>query len=177
VDSTQKTKTVWAELINGQSGPSEPVLQLEYELEVRDGLTLRFIELPTRVAIESGVQIEDLVRSIQLEHGPVTPEEDTVGQIYQLLLSTAADRLAGRDAVLWAFAENRETFDLEVVTTLEAMRDLGELWGMLNDPSGLLDIPPPPPSERVMDFRRWIRAESLRQLSGNAPRAYGAPED
>jgi hypothetical protein len=103
------------------------------------------------------------------------PEEDTVGHIYQLLLSTAADRLAGRDAVMWAFSEDRETFDLDVETTLEAMRDLGELWGMLDDPSALLDIAPPPPSEKVVEFRRWIRAESLRQLGGAAPRAYGAP--
>jgi hypothetical protein len=176
VATTQKTKMVWAELIDGRSGPSEPVLQLEYELVVQDGLSFRFLGLPTKVAIESGVQIEDLVRAIQLEHGPVGPEEDTVGHIYQLLLSTAADRLAGRDAVMWAFAEERETFDLELETTLEAMRDLGELWGMLNDPSALLDIAPPPPSERVLEFRRWIRSEALQQLGGGAPRAYGAPE-
>ena len=174
VDSTQKTKTVWAELINGHSGPSEPLLQLEYELVVRDGITLQFVDLPTRVAIESGVQIEDLVRAIQLEHGPVPPESGTVAQIYQLLLSTAADRLAGRDAVLWASAEDRAVFDLEVVTTLEAMRDLGELWRMLEDPSALLDIAPPPASEMVVEFRRWLREESLRQLGGEAPRPYAS---
>lgn len=177
VDSTPKTKTVWAELIDGQGGPSEPVLQLEYELEVQDGMTFRYLGLPTRVAVESGVQIEDLVRAIQLEHGPVGPEEDTVRHIYELLLSTAADRLAGRDAVMWALAEERDTFDLEVTTTLEAMRDLGELWRMLGNPSELLDIAPPPPSERVQEFRGWIRTEALRQLGGNAPRPYGTPED
>ena len=177
VDSTQRTKTVWAELINGQGGPSDPQLQLEYELEVRDGLTFRFMELPTTVAIESGVQIEDLVRAIQLEHGPVTPEEGTVRHIYELLLSTAADRLAGRDAVMWAFAENRAAFDLELVTTLESMRDLGELWAMLDEPSALLDIAPPPPPDRVMEFRRWLRSEALRQLGGGAPLPYGSAED
>jgi anti-sigma regulatory factor (Ser/Thr protein kinase) len=176
VDSTQQTKTVWAELINGQSGPSEPLLQLEYELVVRDGINLRFLDLPTRVAIESGVQIDDLVRAIQLEHGPGTAEEETVGHIYQLLLSTAADRLAGRDAVLWASTENRPAFDLELVTTLEAMRDLGELWGLLEEPSALLDIAPPPPPERVVEFRHWIRSEALRQLGGTAPRSYESPE-
>jgi anti-sigma regulatory factor (Ser/Thr protein kinase) len=173
VDSSQRTKTVWAELIKGQGGPSEPVLQLEYELEVRDGVTLRFVDLPTAVAVESGVQIEDLVRAIQLEHGPVPPDQDSVGQIYQLLLSTAADRLAGRDAVMWALAEDRDVFDLEIVSTLEALRDLAELWQMLDDPRALLDISPPAPPERVVEFRRWIRSESLRQLGGNAPRAYG----
>lgn len=177
VATTQQTKTVWAELIEGRTGPSEPVLQLEYELELRDGLTFRFFDLPTKVAIESGVQIEDLVRAIQLEHGPVGPEEATVGHIYELLLSTAADRLAGRDAVMWAFAGDRETFDLQLETTLEAMRDLGELWRMLDHPDALLDIAPPPPSERVTEFRRWIRAEALRQLGGNAPRRYGASEE
>ena len=176
VDSTQQTKTVWAELINGQSGPSEPLLQLEYELVVRDGINLRFLDLPTRVAIESGVQIDDLVRAIQLEHGPGTPEEGTVGHLYQLLLSTAADRLAGRDAVLWASTENRAAFDLELVTTLEAMRDLGELWGILEEPRALLDIAPPPPPERVVAFRHRIRSEALRQLGGTAPRSYESPE-
>ena len=177
VATTQQTKTVWAELIEGRTGPSEPLLQLEYELVVEDGLSFQFLDLPTKVAIESGVQIEDLVRSIQLEHGPVGPEEHTVGHIYELLLSTAADRLAGRDAVMWAFAEDKETFDLALETTLESMRDLGELWAMLEDPSALLDIAPPPPSERVTEFRSWIRAEALRQLGGNVPRPYGTPED
>ncbi|HSZ35608.1 MAG TPA: ATP-binding protein [Acidimicrobiales bacterium] len=174
VDSTQKTKTVWAELITGQSGPSEPLLQLEYELVVRDGLTLRLLDLPTDVAIESGVQIEDVVRAIQLEHGPVPPDQGTVARIYQLLLSTAADRLAGRDAVLWASTENRPAFDLEVVTTMEAMQDLGELWRMLEDPSGLLEIEPPPAPERVVAFRHWLRDEALRQVGGEAPHPYGS---
>ena len=177
VDSTQKTKTVWAELINGQSGPSEPLLQLEYELVVRDGISLRFVDLPTNVAIESGVQIEDLVRAIQLEHGPNPPERGTVARLYQLLLSTAADRLAGRDAVVWASTDGRTVFDLDLVTTLEAMRDLGELWGLLEEPGALVDIEPPPPPERVSVFRRWIRSEALRQLGGGAPRSYGSPED
>jgi hypothetical protein len=174
VDSTQKTKTVWAELINGKSGPSEPLLQLEYELVIRDGMTLRFMDLPTRVAIESGVQIEDVVRAIQLEHGPVPPDEGVVGSVYELLLSTAADRLAGRDAVLEASTEGREAFDLEIVTTLEAARDLGELWQMLDDPSTLLEIAPPPPTERVVEFRRWIRQEALRQIGGQTPLPYGS---
>lgn len=176
VDSSQRTKTVWAELINGQSGPSDPVLQLEYELVIHHGMRMRFVGLPTTTAIESGVQIEDLVRAIQLEHGPGTPQGDTVAHIYQLLLSTAADRLAGRDAVMWAFLEHEETFDLELVTTIEAMRDLGELWRMLDEPDTLLEIAPPPPSEAVTEFRRWLRAEALRQLAGNAPRLF-APED
>jgi len=173
VDSTQRTKTVWAELINGQSGPSDPELQLEYELVVHDALTLQFLSLPTDVAVESGVQVEDLVRAIQLEHGPVPPEQETVGHLYQLLLSTAADRLAGRDAVMWALAEDQETFDLELVSTLEAFRDTAELWRMLDDPGALLDIAPAPPSERVTRFRRFIREEALAQLGGAAPRAYG----
>jgi anti-sigma regulatory factor (Ser/Thr protein kinase) len=175
VDSTQKTKTVWAELINGKSGPSEPLLQLEYELVVRDGMTLRFVDLPTRVAIESGVQIEDVVRAIQLEHGPVPLDEGVVGSVYQLLLSTAADRLAGRDAVLEASTEGRDVFDLEIVTTLEAARDLSELWQILDDPSSLLEIAPPPPTERVVEFRRWIRQEALRQIGGQTPLPYGSP--
>jgi anti-sigma regulatory factor (Ser/Thr protein kinase) len=174
VDSTQRTKTVWAELVNGQSGPSEPQLQLEYELVVRDGVPLRFLDLPTKIAIESGVQIEDVVRAIQLEHDPVANAEGTVARLYQLLLSTAADRLAGRDAVVWASADGRAEFDLEVVTNMEAMLDLGELWSMLDDPSGLLEITPPPPTERVVMFRNWIRSETGRQLRGEAPRSYSS---
>lgn len=174
VDSTQRTKTVWAELITGKAGPSEPLLQLEYELQVRNGVTLRFIDLPTTVAVESGVQVEDVVRAIQLEHGPVASDDQgALGRLYQLLLSTAADRLNGRHAALWAFAEERERFDLEVVTTLDAMRDLGELSGMLENPSAFLTIAPPPPSERVVMFRRWLRNETARQMRGEAARTFG----
>ena len=175
VDSTQRTKTVWAELITGRTGPSEPQLQLEYELEVHDGVTLRFEGLPTKVAIESGVQVEDVVRSVQLEHGPVAPEDGAVRRLYQLLLSTAADRLAGRDAVVWAAAEDRETFDLEIVTTLEAARDLGELWSLLDEPGALLEISPAPPSDRVLEFRSWMRREALRQIGGEVAREFGFP--
>jgi anti-sigma regulatory factor (Ser/Thr protein kinase) len=173
VDSTQRTKTVWAELINGRSGPSEPELQLEYELEVRDGITLRFTELPTMVSVESGVQVDDVVRAIQLEHGPVAPDAGALGRFYQLLLSTAADRLAGRHAALWAAAEDRSSFDLEVVTTMEAMRDLGEISAMLEDPGALLEIAPAPPTERVVQFRRWLRNETARQMRGETPRVFG----
>lgn len=172
VDSTQTTKTVWSELISGHAGPTEPLLQLEYELFVREGLTLHFIDLPTLVAVESGVQVEDLVRAIQLEHGPMPLEIAAVPRLYQLLLSTAADRLAGRHAALWASAEDRRSFNLEVVTTLDAMRDLGELSGILEDPSSFLAIAPQPPSERVVRFRRWLQHETARQIRGEAPQPY-----
>jgi anti-sigma regulatory factor (Ser/Thr protein kinase) len=175
VDSTQRTKTVWAELINGQAGPSDPLLQLEYELEVRDGLTFHFLDLPTTVAVESGVQVEDVVRAIQLEHGPSAFEQGALLRMHQLLLATAADRLAGRSAALWASAEHQATFDLDVLTTLESMRNLGELSGMLEDPGAFLDIAPPPPPERVVLFRRWLRSETARQVHGELPRPYGAP--
>jgi hypothetical protein len=78
---------------------------------------------------------------------------------------------------MWAVAENRAAFDLELVTTLESMRDLGELWAMLDEPSALLDIAPPPPPDQVVEFRRWLRSEALRQLGGGAPLAYGATAD
>jgi hypothetical protein len=61
------------------------------------------------------------------------------------------------------------------VSTLEALRDLAELWQLLEDPGALLDIEPPPPSERVVAFRRWIRDEALRQIAGEAPRPYEGP--
>lgn len=176
VDSTQRTKTVWAELINGRTGPSEPVLQLEYEQMVRGGVTLRFLDMPTLVAVESGIQVEDVVRSIQLEHGPLPPAGDVVGRLYELLLSTAADRLAGRHAALWASAEDRASFDLQVETTVEAMHDLGELSRLLENPGALLAIAPPPPPERVVSFRRWLREETALQIRGGAPQSFRAPE-
>lgn len=176
VDSTQGTKTVWAELIRGQVGPTEPLLQLEYEMFVPDGLTLHFIDVPTVVAVESGVQVEDLVRAIQLEYGPMPPEMGAIARLYQLLLSTAADRLTGRHAALWASAEDRSRFNLEVVTTLDAMRDLGELAQMLAEPSAFLAIAPPPPTDPVVLFRRWLREETARQIRGEAPRPYAPPE-
>jgi hypothetical protein len=176
VDSSQRTKTVWAELISGQGGPSDPLLQLEYELSVRDGVTLRFIELPTVVAVESGVQVEDVVRAIQLEHGPSATSVGSIGRLYELLFSTAADRLAGRHAALWASAEDRASFDLEVVTTVDAMRDLGELSQMLEDPGALLAISPAPPPDRVVLFRRWLREETAWQIRGGTPRSFASPD-
>jgi hypothetical protein len=172
VDSTQGTKTVWAELLLGKSGPTEPLLQLEYEMVVRDGVTLSFKDVPTVAAVESGVQVEDVVRAIQLEHGAVSPDDPVLGRFYELLLITAPDRLTGRHAAFWAAAESRPTFDLEVVTTKEAMRDLGELSRMLEDPSALLAIAPAQPTEEVVLFRRWLQAETARQFGGEAPGSY-----
>jgi hypothetical protein len=174
VDSTQRTKTVWAELMQGKSGPTEPLLQLEYEVVVRDGVTLQFMELPTVTAVESGVQVEDVVRAIQLEHGAVPPDDPILGRFDELLLITAADRLAGRHAALWAAAEARPTFDLVVVTTKEAMRDLGELSRMLEDPGALLAIAPPHPTNDVVLFRRWLQLETARQFGGEAPLPYAS---
>jgi hypothetical protein len=175
VDSTQSTKTVWAELLQGKHGPTEPLLQLESELVVRNGVTLQFMELPTVTAVESGVQVEDVVRAIQLEHEAVLPDDPLLGRFHELLLFTAADRLAGRHAALWAAAEGRPTFDLEIVTTEGAMRDLGELSRMLEDPGALLAIAPPQPTDDVVLFRRWLQQETARQFRGEAPRSYAAP--
>lgn len=177
VDSTQRTKTVWAELMEGRAGPTEPLLQLEYELVVRDGISLHFLGMPTMTAVESGVQVEDVVRGIQLEHGALPAEDARVARLYELLLSTAADRLAGRHAALFAAAEERPTFDLEVVTTLDAMRDLGELSGLLEDPGALLAIAPPQPQERVVQFRRWLQRETGRQLRGDPPQPFASVQD
>jgi hypothetical protein len=174
VDSTQRTKTVWAELMQGKSGPTEPLLQLENELVVRDGVTLLFMDLPTVTAVESGVQVEDVVRAMQLEHGAVPPDDPVLGRFYELLLFTAADRLAGRHAALWAAAEDRPTFDLEVVTTKEAMRDLGELSRLLEDPRVFLAIAPAQPTDDVVLFRRWLQQETARQFRGETPRSYAS---
>lgn len=174
IDTTQRTKTVWAELSEGKSGPTEPLLQLEYEAEVRDGVTLRYIDLPTATAVASGVQVDDVVRAIQLEHGATHPEDAAVGRLYQLLLSTAAERLEGRHAALWASAEDQPTFDFEVITTVEAMRDLGELSRMLENPDAFISIAPPKPPGELTPFRRWLQNETARQLRGEAPRSYGS---
>ncbi|HWD55701.1 MAG TPA: ATP-binding protein [Acidimicrobiales bacterium] len=174
VNSTQRTKTVWAELIDGLSGPTEPLLQLEYELLVRGGVNLVFLDLPTVTAVESGVQVEDVVRAIQLEHGAMPPDDHGVGRLYELLLTTAADRLAGRHAALWAAAEDRPAFDLDVATTVDAMRDLGELSRMLEHPGDLLAIAPPHPTDAVVRLRRWLQEETARQLSRQPPRSFPA---
>jgi hypothetical protein len=56
------------------------------------------------------------------------------------------------------------------------MRGLGELSRMLEDPSAFLAIAPPPPPDRVVLFRRWLREETARQIRGAAPSSFAAPE-
>jgi hypothetical protein len=106
----------------------------------------------------------------------VPPDGGLVWRLYELLLSTAADRLAGRHAALWASADDRASFYLEVVTTVDAMRDLGKLSELLEEPGALLAIAPPPPPDRVVLFRRWLREETASQIRGGVPRSFGAPE-
>ena len=176
--TTFQAKTIWAE-VTGESNesPSEPVVILEKPgPRSPDAVELDFLDLPTRAAVSSGIQVEDVVRGIQLELvGEVVGPDNRVGRLFDLLDRTASIRLSGRHAALIASAATESRFDFNVWTDVDALVGLGELSRFLRDIGDVLAVPIARPSDEVNEFREWLNQETSRQLAGEGPTRCALP--
>jgi anti-sigma regulatory factor (Ser/Thr protein kinase) len=168
--TTDEGKTVWAEVTSTYpSSPAEPIVSLgRTPPRHNDLLTLHYLDIPVRAAVSSGIQVEDLLRDIQLE-GQALDHHEEVGRLFALLDRTASVRLGGRHAALRAAAQGMTRFDLVTNASADALAALEDLASLLRDVSDLLSIPVPPPGTDVVAFREWLNAESTRQLNGAPP--------
>jgi hypothetical protein len=171
VFTTAEAKTIWVELDGEHRGPpSEPILVLERtDIPSAGAVRLRYLRMPTRAAVGSGIQVEDVIRSIQLERDLSERPDETIARLFDLLDRTASIRLAGRHAALRASARQRARFDLALRAEVPALIALGELSRFLRDVGDLLSVPASPPADAVIDFREWLNEETARQQTGERP--------
>jgi PAS domain-containing protein/anti-sigma regulatory factor (Ser/Thr protein kinase) len=164
-------KTVWAEF-----AAEHPVEPTEPELVDRrppepphaNLRKLRYLRMPVRAAIESGLDVETATRDLQWIEPDELSEEDRA--LLALVEQSASLRLAGRHAAMHAASNNELHFDLELAATDDALLALELLSDALSRrPSSQRRQPP---SDEVTRFRRWLREETMRQRDGAAPRPY-----
>lgn len=171
--TTEVAKTVWVELQDGHDhDPVDPTVELANRPEKRDGLRLRFLGLPVREAVASGVQIDDLVRGLQLQ--PELLSADERDRLFQLLDLSAPARLTGRQAAFRAAAGGLDRYDLELRVTPEEVGAVAELGPFLEDLAGMSALDGSHVAPEVTAMRAWLAAETQAQLvEGSAPKPYG----
>jgi anti-sigma regulatory factor (Ser/Thr protein kinase) len=162
-------KAVWAEVgADGVGGPTEPIIVAGWQARPSpDDIHLDLRSMPVRTAVASGVQVDELVRELQL--GPdLGADPDAVARLYRLLDASAPARLGGRHAALRAAAIDAVRFDFQLdapLSTLAAMAELNELLETVASArSSRLGVP-----EHVAAYREWLREEAVRQLAGEPP--------
>ena len=162
----QNVKTVWCEFDGSEPGqPSEPVIEDRRATSPRapNVYRLRFVGLPVRAAIASGLDVEEAIRDVQAEQARGVSDEITY--LLDLVDRTASLRLSGRHAALYASSLDRTEFDIEIETTDDELAATAQL-------NGALAARGRPPSPEVMQFREWLVQETARQREGKPPEAF-----
>jgi anti-sigma regulatory factor (Ser/Thr protein kinase) len=171
VSTTKGAKAVWIELSGRiHDGPSAPTIVIGHDVPPVPGELLRFLSLPVRAAVASGIQTDEAAREVQLAELARPTVGTPEARMLELLDESAPLRLAGRFAALRAAAEDRDRFDVEVVVTDDSLLAVGELARLLADrPTA------PTVDEHVRAFRRWLSDEALHQRAGGEPRPCPLP--
>jgi hypothetical protein len=164
------SKSVWVEL--EPSPPAHPVAP-EHTMAAAEQpreheAIVRLRNLPVRAAVASGMQVDELVRELQMGifDREVSAEEQR--HFYDLLDRSARLRLAGRRAALGAAAAGAERFDVDVTVSermtdaLAAFRSLLEVLPSRGAEATAAPLP------AVVAFRDWLDREVAAQLGGAA---------
>jgi anti-sigma regulatory factor (Ser/Thr protein kinase) len=170
--TTDVAKTVWVELADWGAGGSPPP---EVEVAARpepEGTVIRIIGLPVKVAVASGVQIDSLVRQLQLDPSGMADSERATFE--KLLDQSAAVRLIGRQEAFRAAGRRRESYDLELIVSPDELTALAELDHLLRglDERWSEEVDPVP--SEVTAMRAWLGREVAAQLAGHPPTPYGS---
>jgi hypothetical protein len=169
-DTSTTAKSVWVELEAGAPVHAAPVVTLGHSVEGQPGdVTMRMQNMPVRAAVGSGVQVDELVRELQL--GPLgrvaTAEE--VAELFRLLDVSAPVRLAGRHAALQAAAAGHLRFDVGFSCGVAALAAVAELSQLLEALPARESGSTATPTSEVLKFRAWVQSEVFAQLGGAAP--------
>jgi anti-sigma regulatory factor (Ser/Thr protein kinase) len=170
-------KSVWMEITEATPpDPTEPVVDEGHREMVDPAARMfHFESMPVRAAVGSGVQVEELIREVQLA-GPAVMDDMEFAELRELLDASAPARLLGRHAAFSAAAKDRARFSIDVRLPPRAIAALGQLNSVLADTSSRLHhvgVPLPP---EVIDFRAWLVEELGRQASGEAPSPCPLPD-
>lgn len=166
--TTDVAKTVWVELgPRAAEQPVPPVVELARRPVPAQGPTVRLLNLPVSAAVASGVQVDDLVRAIQLNASRL--DEPTRSAFFALLDRCAAIRLVGRHAALQAAGEGKKNINLEVPVSEEELLAMTELTALLERVAGPAGVGPVPVGADVTAMRAWLAREVAAQHRGQPP--------
>jgi anti-sigma regulatory factor (Ser/Thr protein kinase) len=171
--TTAGAKTVWVELAPGPvSGSADPVVSLAAP-EAPDGgpwPVIHLLGVPVRAAVASEIQVDDIVREVQLN--PELLDRSETEQFFSLLDDSSGPRLSGRHAALAAAGQGRLHYDLELPVTRGGVDAAGAFHRLLAGLAGRPGFADAPLTPDVEALRSWLLVESTQQLNGAAPVAY-----
>lgn len=175
--TTDVAKTVWVELSTAGpiGGPTDPLVELADRIEQAQAtpaseVSVQLIDVPVRVAIASGVQVDELVRLVQLYEGELPASERE--SFAELLERSARPRLLGRQEAFQAAAAGRESYPLRLTATPSEFVAIGELSVFLLRLAQGVRFVSGAVSEDVLTMRAWINSEVIAQQRGAAPTPY-----
>jgi Histidine kinase-like ATPase domain len=167
--TTDVAKTVWVELADWSHHQStEPVVEVARR-GGQEGPLVSIVGLPVRAAVASGVQIDDMVRRLQLDPSHVA--EDELVTFYKLLDRSAGPRLIGRQEAFRAAGRHQERYSFRLPIAPDEYASLLELVGFLDElrarwADEMDDVP-----DEVQAMRVWLAGEVAAQLDGRPPTA------
>ncbi|MGN6474950.1 MAG: SpoIIE family protein phosphatase [Mycobacteriales bacterium] len=172
--TTDIGKTVWFELSEQRAeSPTAPIVEVAERAAVQGAVTVTLIDMPVRAAIASGIQVDEMVREIQLHQSRLAPGD--VDLLRDLLERTTGPRLLGRQAAFSAAAEGRDVYTLRLTATpgeAAAMAQLGPLLARLAADDRFVAASV---DDEVTAMRQWVNAEVTAQSAGGAPTPYRSP--
>lgn len=169
--TTEVAKTVWAELSpEPVDAPTEPVVELTERPADPGSFTLRLLDMPVRSAIASGVQVDELVRELQLDPDRLDATDRDI--LHDLLERSARPRLVGRQTAFQAAAEGKERYSLTFTTTPDEVTAVALLSPFLARLTTARETEAAAVGDEVLGMRAWINAEITAQASGAEPTPY-----
>jgi anti-sigma regulatory factor (Ser/Thr protein kinase) len=165
-------KTVWVELSGSgpEEGSTDPVVELADQSEGAMGTEVTLLDIPVRIAIASGVQVDELVRVVQFHQHQLSDQDRAI--FLEQLERSARPRLIGRHEAFQAAAERRSSYRLHLAATDAELAAVGELSETLHRLAVTVLDAFTAVSDDVRSMRAWITAEIVAQRSGAAPTPY-----
>jgi anti-sigma regulatory factor (Ser/Thr protein kinase) len=174
--TTDVAKTIWFELSPDEpEDPSEPIVEIAERAETSDAFRVQLVDMPVRAAIASGVQVDELVRELQLD--PTRLDADDRDLLHNLLDRSARPRLIGRQQAFTAAAKGQLRYTLQLGASPDESTAVAALSPLLARLATQGEIEAAAVGEDVLTMREWINAELTAQATGSMPTPYGRHSD
>lgn len=174
--TTEVAKTIWFELSGEEPAePTAPLVEIAERSTTPDAFTLHLVDMPVRAAIASGIQVDELVREVQLDPSRLAPDDLTL--LHELLDRSAGPRLIGRQEAFKAAAEKQGHYTLPLTATPDEASAVSELTPLLARLAADSGFEVAAVGEEVIAMREWINAELAAQRSGKSPTPYPAQSE
>lgn len=169
--ATALAKTVWAEMgEENAAGEKEPLVEVAARPPDPTARPVRLVDLPVKAAIASGVQIDDLVRELQL--APTHEGADERAHLYRLLERSATPRLVGRHEAFRAAGAGQDRYTLELTVSADELAAVGELVAFLEHLARTAHLAAVKVPADVEAMRAWLPGEVAAQYAGHQPSPY-----